>query len=126
MNDVEHFIEMTSIPQREILSYFHRLFTSELELEAKIRYKIPFYYQKSWVCYLNPIKGHGVELAFLRGNELSNAGGLLQDEGRKQVTGFKCYSIADLPEEELLNVIHEALLLDETVKYASKRKTGNK
>jgi hypothetical protein len=44
----------------------------ELNLEDKIRFGIPFYFGRSWICYLNPIKNHKVELAFVRGNELSN------------------------------------------------------
>ncbi|GJM30096.1 MAG: hypothetical protein DHS20C17_27310 [Cyclobacteriaceae bacterium] len=103
------------------------LFLDELILgfpgtTSKLRYGIPFYYKKSWICYLNPIKNQGVELAFTRANELSNEQGLLMSNGRKQVAGIAIYNINDLDIPLLTQVLSEALLLDEKVPYASKRK----
>ena len=122
MEAVEDFIYETEGQQRSILEYFHHLLTVDLGLDAKIRFKIPFYFQHSWICYLNPIKNDGIELAFTRGNELSNAQGLLENKGRKQIFGIEVYDVNDLYEEALFEVLQEALLLDETVPYASKRK----
>ena len=122
MEAVEDFIYETEGQQRSILEYFHHLLTVDLGLDAKIRFKIPFYFQHSWICYLNPIKNDGIELAFTRGNELSNAQGLLENKGRKQIFGIEVYDVNDLNEEALFEVLQEALLLDETVPYASKRK----
>ena len=106
--------------QQEIMLYFHDLFVNRLNLSAKLRYKLPFYYGKSWICYLNPTKTGGVELAFTRGNELSNSQGLLDHKGRKQVSSIELQQVKDINQEALLEVIHEAILLDETVPYASK------
>ncbi len=92
------------------------------EVVAKIRYRVPFYFRKSWVCYLNPIKNHGIEIAFIRGNELSNEQGILQAKNRKQVHGVEVFDYNALPLKALQEVIQEALLLDETIPYASKRK----
>lgn len=124
MNPVEAFIYEQEREVRDILSYLHELMV-ELEMIGKIRYKIPFYYQKSWVCYLNPLKSGGVELAFVRGNELSNVQGLLDHKDRKQIAGITLDSLKDLPEQALREVIVEALVLDETIPYASKRKKRN-
>lgn len=124
MNPVEVFIYEQEREVRDILSYLHELMT-ELGMIGKIRYKIPFYYQKSWVCYLNPLKSGGVELAFVRGNELSNVQGLLDHKDRKQIAGITLDSLKDLPEQALREVIVEALVLDETIPYASKRKKRN-
>ncbi len=85
MTAVEAFIYKYDDDQREIMLFFHRLLTLELNLTEKIRFKIPFYYGKSWICYLNPIGKDQVELAFVRGNELSNQQGILDNKGRKQV-----------------------------------------
>ncbi len=122
MSEVENFIYQLEGNQREVMLYFHHKLTTELGLVAKIRYKIPFYYQRSWICYLNPIKHDKVELAFLRGNELSNYQGLLESRGRKQVSGIQFERVADIPESAMYEIIHEAILLDETKPYASKRK----
>lgn len=113
MLDVEDFILQFSGNQRAILEYFHQLFTNELQLSDKIRYKIPFYYGKSWICYLNPRKGEKIELVFLRGNELSNVQGLLSNKGRKMVSGIEFTSITEIPTNTINEIIQEAIYLDE-------------
>lgn len=122
MPAVEDFIYDFEGEQRAILSFFHDLLTVEYQLEDKIRFNIPFYYKKSWICYLNPVKNNAIELAFPRGNELSNEQGPLQSKGRKQVMSVEFEKLSDLPVSTLQEVINEAIMLDETVKYASKRK----
>ncbi len=116
------FIYQFEGEQRNVLLYFHRLFTQDFNLEAKIRFKIPFYYGISWICYLNPTKNGKIELAFVRGNELSNDHGLLLSKGRKQVYGIEFGHTAEIPISDMHEVIQEAILLDETVPYKSKRK----
>jgi hypothetical protein len=120
MDTVESFILEKTGVQRVLLQYFHRLLLEQPGVTAKIRYKIPFYYRKSWVCYLNPVKNNGIELAFLRGNELSNEQQLLDFRGRKQVSGIIFYKLSEVPEEAVMEIIQEALLLDEEVAYAKR------
>ncbi|HMN89735.1 MAG TPA: DUF1801 domain-containing protein [Saprospiraceae bacterium] len=108
--------------QQETMFFLHHLIMSYPEVTGKIRFKIPFYFRKSWICYLNPLKQDRVELVFLRGNELSNEQGLLESRGRKQVLGLIIERVADIPEEALHEILQEALLLDETIAYASKRR----
>ena len=97
-------------------------FLLDLNLTSKIRFKIPFYYGRSWICYLNPIKTGGVTLAFIRGNELSNSHGILESKNRKQVMSIDFDGVEDIPSESIMEIIHEAILLDETIPYASKNK----
>lgn len=123
MTPVENFIYQFEGKQRELLLYFHNLLTEQLGLSVKIRYKIPFYDGKSWICYLNPTKNNKVEIAFVRGNELSNAQGLLDSKGRKQVYGMEFETISEIPHFAVNEVIQEAILLDETMPYRLKRKT---
>lgn len=123
MKTAEDFIySCTNENQKEILQYLHDYFLSFPEVEDKIRFKIPFYFRKSWICYLNPIKNDGIELAFTRGNELSNDQGLLLDKGRKQIRGIEFFSRKDIPIEIVGEIFQEALILDETIPYTSKRK----
>jgi len=86
------------------------------EVVCKIRYRIPFFYRHSWVCYLNPVKGGGVELAFLYGHQLTDPFGLLEARGRKMVKGIRLYELAQLPGEPLEELIAEALILDDTLR----------
>ena len=108
--------------QQEIMLVLHDMLMSNVGITNKIRYKVPFYYYKSWICYINPHKKGHVEFCFLRGNELSNAQGILDSKGRKQVCSLTFHSVDDIPERLVHEIIPEAILLDETVPYASKRK----
>lgn len=99
--------------QRRITQRLHGLLMSLPMVKTKISYKIPFYYRRKWFCYLNPIKNDGVELCFLRGNELSNEQGVLEITDRKMVRGVKFYSADSIDEKILFEVINEAILLDD-------------
>lgn len=118
MSKVEEFILDKEGEQQAILQFLHDLMMSTPEVTSKIRYRVPFYYRKSWFCYLNPTKKPvGVEMVFIRGVELSNEQGLLAAKGRKQVAGITFTSVEDIPVESVLEIIQEALYLDETVPY---------
>lgn len=122
MKRTEDYIYGLAEPQREIIIYFHELLIN-WGLQDKIRFKIPFYYGKSWICYLNPLKDDKVELAFLRGNELSNEQGLLESKGRKQVSGITFTDIKTMPIDTILEILQEAIILDESSPYKSKRRS---
>lgn len=123
MDKVVAFILDQTEQQAEVIQFLHDLMLSFPEITSKIKYKIPFYYHKSWICYINPIKNNQVEFAFTRGNELSNEQGLLDAKDRKQVMGITFERVKDIPVETLIEVIQEALVLDETIPYVSKRKS---
>ncbi len=120
MNPVESFVYRYEGQQREIMLYFYQLLSEQPGVIAKISFGIPFFNRKSWVCYLNPKKDGSVELAFTRGNELSNHSGLLKAGNRKLVRGIVFNSLKDIPFDEINEIIQEALLLDEKVPYQIK------
>ena len=121
MTEVEDYIYNFDDSQRDIMLYLHKFLAVELNLTDKIRFKIPFYYRKSWICYLSPMKNNSIEFAFLRGNELSNAQGILDSKGRKQVFSVELTALLKIPIKQLTEIIQEAILLDETISYVSKR-----
>ncbi len=121
MDAVLDYIYEQEGEQREILLFLHELMCSYPAITSKIRYRVPFYYRKSWICYLNPRKNNTVEFCFIRGNELSNEQGILESKGRKQVYSLTFDDVKTIPVETLEEIIQEAILLDDTVKYASKR-----
>ena len=122
MSAVEDFIYQFEGDQRKVMLHLHHWLTTDLNLAEKIRFKIPFYYGRSWICYLNPVKNNKVEFAFVRGKELSNDQGILQSKGRKQVYSVEFEKVSEIPMQQLNEIIQEAILLDETKPYASKRK----
>ncbi|MTI87214.1 MAG: DUF1801 domain-containing protein [Balneolaceae bacterium] len=117
MNAVEDFIYRHEGNQQEVMMYFHHLLTSFPTVTPVIKYRIPFYDQNTWVCYLNPLKNGKVSLCFIRGYELSNEQGILESKGRKQVLSVDFGSVDEIPEEAIREIINEALFLDETVPY---------
>ena len=121
MTEVEEYIYNLEGSQRELMLYFHKLLSVDLNLTDRIRFKIPFYYRKSWICYLNHTKNNTVEFAFVRGNELSNSKGLLDSKGRKQVLSIEITKLSEVPLYELDEIIQEAIILDDSIPYASKR-----
>jgi len=122
MTEVENLIYEFENPQREIMLFFHKLLTDEYLLTNKITFKNPCYYKNSWICYLKPLKDGKVELAFMRGNELSNNQGILENNGRKQLRSIEFTSIKEIPIVFIKEILNEAILLDETKPYESKRK----
>ncbi|SMD34147.1 hypothetical protein SAMN04488029_1870 [Reichenbachiella faecimaris] len=121
MTNVDAYITNIEGTQGEIMTVLNDIIMNNDRMESKLRYGIPFYFQKSWVCYLNPLKMGGIELCFLRAIELSNENGLLDFKKRKQVAGITYSSLEDINLTHLIPVIQEALILDESVKYESKR-----
>jgi hypothetical protein len=97
MYAVEEFITNLEGNQKKIAEYLQHILTEEFGLEAKIRFKIPFYFRKTWICYLNPLKNDGIELAFIRGNELSNEFSSFDFKGRKQVMELNIFNIKEIP-----------------------------
>ena len=122
MTPVENFIYEFDNEQREIMLFFHQMLTTEFSLTDKITFGNPCYYKKSWICYLRPLKNQNIELAFMRGNELSNNQGLLKSSGRKQLRSIEFSNLKEVPINIVKEIIHEAILLDETKPYESKRK----
>ncbi|SNT19248.1 protein of unknown function (DU1801) [Ekhidna lutea] len=115
MSTIQHFILGLDGQQKAIVSYLHHMML-EYDLIGKIRFKIPMYFQKSWVCYLNPIKNDGIELAFLNGYQLSNEQGILQAKNRKMVAGIDIFHVNEIPETAVREIINEALILDQIAK----------
>lgn len=80
------------------------------------------YYRRTWVCYLNPLKRGGIELAFAKGHQLSNEQGILSMKERKYVAGVELLDVTSIPERAVDEVIQEAIILDDLYgKLKSKR-----
>jgi hypothetical protein len=125
MNAVNDFIFGREGKQLEIMNHLHYLLTETYNLEPKLKFGIPFYYRKHWICYINPLKNGLVELVFLRGNELSNEQGILHSKNRKMVKGIEITGMIDVPENLLHEIINEAILLDSAVPYSIKPNMRN-
>lgn len=110
------FLDGITENQRSIISFLDDQFLGFPNVDRKIRFRIPFYDYQSWVCYLRPKKNDTVELCFIWGKLLSNHHGLLQDRGRKQVSGIYLDNLETIPLESILESFAEAIVLDEEIK----------
>ncbi|NAS32750.1 hypothetical protein GTQ40_17350 [Flavobacteriaceae bacterium R38] len=122
MTEVENLIYQFDNSQKEIMLFLHHMLTNEYLLTDKITFKNPCYYKNSWICYLKPIKNEAIELAFMRGNELSNHQGILKSNGRKQLMSIEISEVKEMELDIIKEILNEAIYLDETKPYASKRK----
>jgi hypothetical protein len=91
-------------------------------LREKFGYGVPYYHQHSRICFLYPAsfsysgQARGVALGLVRGHLLSNEQGLLDMGARKEVGYVHLLSAKDIREEPLLELLHEAVLLDEELR----------
>jgi len=89
--------------------------TQILKIEGvsrKIRYRIPFYDFKKWICYLNPIKEEGIEICFLEGQKMSVEFEELDLRGRKKVAGMIIDANNDVDLVLILKMIRFAIDLN--------------
>ncbi len=117
MKDILAFTEGLNAEQAGLMQALHKHIIDLPGITLKERYKLPFYYGRSWICYLNPLKDGSVELAFTRGIELSNRHGILEAKGRKQIAGIVCRQLQGDQVELVLDTLYEAIDLDRTKPY---------
>ena len=104
MQAVEEYILQKSGEQKDLLLYFHLLFTEKCGLDTKLSYGIPFYYcKKKWVVYLNPDKRSRVEVGFPNGYKMKDTAGVLDSKGRKIVKSLELNRLDEVQEELMLD-----------------------
>ena len=117
--DVNEFIINLPKEERIIVSRLRDLlFETEPRFREKLSYGVPYFSRNRRVCFiwpasapLGPINAK-VSFGFCYANLLSNTQGLLLKEGRKQVYIARFSSVNEIDEKLLLEIIHEALLVD--------------
>jgi Domain of unknown function (DU1801) len=118
--DVNEFIINLPKAERIIVSRLRDLlFETEPRFREKLSYGVPYFSRNRRVCFLWPASAPlgptnaKVSFGFCYANLLSNAQGLLLKEGRRQVYITRFSSVNEIDEKLLLEIIHEALLVDD-------------
>lgn len=114
MQNVEEYLHLQPQEFQKSLWELHLYLTEQCGLEPKIKFNIPFYYGRTWVCYINVhVKSQSFEFCFLNGIEMSTQWERLEMRGRQMVAGvvFKCDEKVIGPQLE--EAVQEALILDE-------------
>jgi len=123
--NVSEFIDIYNGNQRDCMLLLHDLISEIPGIQPKIRFKIPFYYRKTWICYLNPIKNQSVELCFVRAKEFEHSKIHLEFRDRVQVGGIILTKPEDIDLTLIKMILEEAILLDETKPYTFKKTRKN-
>lgn len=117
--DFESFFEDLLPTEKSICERIRNLLLTNFpELKEKFGYGVPYYWRFSRICFLYPASfpysgiNSGVAFGFARGHLLSNDQGLLDLGNRKEVAYIRLLSEKDIREESLLEILHEAVLLD--------------
>ena len=112
MNPVVNYIENCDSYLQEIMFTLHDVFVNDFGLTPKIKFRIPFYYGKTWVVYLHPLKKGGMELCYTRATLFEDPTGLLEFKGRKQIAGITITKLSEMPMEAIFAITKVALELD--------------
>lgn len=116
MSVIEYIEETSPTEVRELLTAAHLFLQETLPpfVTCAIKWRIPFYSLRRNFCYLNRHRDH-ITLGFPHGYRLAPQPGVLlgESEKLKQVRYLEIRSVEDLYSEETLQILHEAILLDE-------------
>lgn len=126
--DFDVFYDALLPAEKKICLQLRTLITEHFpQLREKFGYGVPYYHQHSRICFMYPAsfpysgQPEGVAFGFTRGHLLSNEQGLLELGNRKEVAYIILKAVKDIDEEPLLEILHEAVLVDEAL-YLEKKK----
>jgi hypothetical protein len=118
--DFDTFYEALLPSEKSICLRLRHLISDNFpEWREKFGYGVPYYHRRSRICFIYPAsfpysgQAAGVAFGFTRGHLLSNEQGLLDMGERKEVAYARLLLEKDIRENELLEILHEAVLLDE-------------
>ena len=109
---VDEFVNRLPVEVKALAERLRKIIlTSSEQIREQIKHKIPFYYYKGQLCYLNPFDDR-VVLGFSRGADMPDVHGMLKGN-QKTVRHAVFYPDAELDEEKVRNLIYEALIVNE-------------
>ena len=127
--DVNDFIVNLPKEERVIVKKLRDLLIeTEPRFREKLSYGVPYFSRNRRVCFIWPAsaplgpKNAKVLFGFCYANLLSNVQGILLKEGRKQVYIARFSSLNEIDEKLLLEIIQEALIVDDLHPQRKKHK----
>ena len=110
MNPAEEYILNQTEPFRGILLHLKAMIEAVIpDVHMKYKWGIPcFYSEKHPICYLNASqKGKYVDIAFWNSAHLTKHIELMNSEKRKVVKSFRYFSLEEIKNEVLVDVLEE-------------------
>ena len=112
---VDAFCTALKQPQKDIVQALRTLILEAAPgIEERLSHRIPFYFYHGRVFYIS-VYPNRVTLGFCRGNSLADEHGLLSGN-QQTVRHYHLVTLADLKPKKLTPLLHEALLLNESLK----------
>ncbi len=118
---IEEFLDYLPVDELEIVLFLRKIILECMpDCKEKLAYNVPFYYRHSRICFIWPASvpwgkvAQGVAIGFCKGDSL-------MDESFA-TTKFTFNSIDEIDVDLLKQQIQEAILLDEKIVKAKRRK----
>lgn len=124
---VDFYIERQPLELQPLLhAARHRLLTLDDRIREEWKYGVPMYRYHGIVAYLSTVpRKPYIHIGLAEGVHLSDVGCLLTGHDRKQIRHLQIHRVADADREGVLEILHEALLLDEQ-RHAAKAGKGKR
>lgn len=84
-------------------------------IQEKLSFKIPFYHYHGMFCYINAIP-NGIDVGFCRGKDFAAEFEHLETKGRAIVASVALYTVKDIQQKQLHEIIVTAALWNEEAK----------
>jgi uncharacterized protein len=116
MKAVDIYIDDLTSPQKQIATKVRELILELVpNVQEKFSYKLPLYHFHGIFCFINKIP-NGIDVCFCRGQDLLHEFPQLLPKQRKLVASIELFSITQIKEKELSQIITTAAIWNEEAK----------
>ena len=129
MNEVEEYIETLEGQEKQIASYLRQIIlNTSPKISEKLSYGVPYFKINYRLCFIWPatapysIIKQGVQFGLCKGSLLSNSQGLLDLGNRKEVAIVNFTDVKQIDEQQISEILFEAIEVDEMVFRERKKK----
>jgi len=106
---------------QEVCEALHDEIIQYPNIKIKEKFKLPFFYGTTWICYLNFVKKKEIEFLFVRGRELPSKE-LLNFKDRVMIGGLTYKHKEEIDYGILKLLLEEAITLDAEKPYTFTKK----
>jgi hypothetical protein len=121
MNSIEDFIYDLPKDEKEMCVRLREIILGAVPVfEEKFSYGVPYFFRHSRVLCIWPSSvwggpPKGVFFGICKGHLMSNEQGIIEMGNRKKFGLIRYFDVKEIKEEPLLEIIHEAIMVDEEV-----------
>ena len=131
MPSIEEYISKLPVNEKKIAARLHEIICGMLPgAVEKFTYGVPHYFGNSRICFLWPssVSGgkikEGLAFGFCQGYLMTNEEGILKRLGKTNISMILYTSVKGIDETVLLELLAEAIMIDERALMAGHLKKG--